>query len=76
MITEEVKLVNLDGVEVVLDLLEELPNDTQTAIDILFVALVACEAVGIEGESVYEIIPQQYKQAKKLVDSMFDGESN
>jgi hypothetical protein len=74
MSTETVKLVNIQGIQDIVERLEGMEETPQTAVDILFVALLVCHSQGIEPESVYEIIPQIWKQSGKVSERIFGAE--
>lgn len=68
--TETVKLVNVDGIADILDRLSGLPESTQTAVDLLFVALILFEAEGAEQDSVYGLVSKQYPRVRTFVDKL------
>ena len=71
MTTETVKLVNMEGIQSIIERLEGSEESPQTAVDLLFVSLLVCHSQGIEPESVYEIIPQIWKHSGKVSEAIF-----
>lgn len=70
MTTEKVKLVHKDRVNLLLNLLQEYPEDVQCVFDLTFVALVVAESQGIEVDSLYAAFSRQYPLARRFVDNL------
>jgi len=64
--TEVVKLVHKERVSSLIDLLDGYPEDAQAVFDLTFVALVVAELQGVEMDSVYATLSQQYPLAIKF----------
>ena len=66
MNTETVSLFDKEGIEDIIDRLEGTPENPQTAVNLLFVALLVAENEGVETDDLYEIFPKIRNKASKF----------
>jgi ABC-type polar amino acid transport system ATPase subunit len=64
--TVEVKLYDVERVYKLTELLNDYPDDTQSALDLTMLALILAEVKGVDKEDMLSTITEQYKIARKV----------
>ena len=67
--TATVKLLDREGVTEILELLEGVDEDSQTAQNLLLVTCLVAQGLGIKYESFIQLVSENWPMAGKFVDN-------